>query len=292
MSDEAFDPLEPRLEVGTWVSDAFDWFTDTFQSVLDVVDTVLTGMYDGLYDALSAPPFLVMIALFAALGWLVRSWKFAVFSVLGFYLVAAMDRWDGAMQTLSLVVVAALLASLIAVPLGVWAAKSRAVSNTLRPVLDFMQTMPAMVYLIPSLAAFGIGVVPGMISTIVFAMPPGVRFTELAIRQVDAEVVEAGQAFGSSPTRILRQIQLPLALPTIMAGINQVIMLALSMVVLAAMVGAAGLGLDVVAGLSSLNVARGVEAGVAVVVLAIYLDRMVAALTDRAPVIRASKVRD
>ncbi|RIQ10824.1 ABC transporter permease [Jiangella rhizosphaerae] len=290
MSD-GFDPLEPRLEVGTWISDAFDWFTDTFQPVLDVVDTVLEGAYDAVFDVLSAPPFLVMIALFAGIGWLVRSWRFAVVTVLGFYLIAAMDRWDGAMQTLSLVLVAAFIATAIAVPLGIWSARSQTVSNVLRPVLDFMQTMPAMVYLIPTLFAFGIGVVPGMISTVVFAMPPGVRFTELAIRQVDTEVVEAGQAFGSSPARILRQIQLPLALPTIMAGINQVIMLSLSMVVLAAMVGAAGLGLDVVSGLQSLSVARGVEAGLAVVVLAIYLDRVVSALADRAPVVRASRVR-
>lgn len=290
MSD-SFDPLDPRLEVGRWISDAFDWFTDTFQPVLDIVDTVLESAYNAVFDVLSAPPFLVMIVLFAALGWVVRSWRFAVFTVVGFYVVAAMDRWDGAMQTLSLVLVAAFVATVIAVPLGIWAARSPAVSNVLRPVLDFMQTMPPMVYLIPTLGAFGIGVVPGMISTVVFAMPPGVRLTELAIRQVDTEVVEAGQAFGSSPVRILRQIQLPLALPTIMAGINQVIMLSLSMVVLAAMVGAAGLGLDVVSGLQSLNVARGVEAGLAVVVLAIYLDRVVSALADRAPVVRASRVR-
>ncbi|MBB5790394.1 ABC transporter permease [Jiangella mangrovi] len=291
MSSETFDPLEPRLDVGDWISGAFDWFTDTFQPVLDVVDTVLDGAYDGVYRVLSGPPFLSMIVLFAALGWLARSWRFAVFAAAGFYLIAAMDRWDGAMQTLSLVLVSAFIATAIAVPLGIWSARSAAVSNVLRPVLDFMQTMPAMVYLIPTLFAFGIGVVPGMISTVVFAMPPGVRLTELAIRQVDAEVVEAGHAFGSSPARILRQIQLPLALPTIMAGINQVIMLSLSMVVLAAMVGAAGLGLDVVSALQQLNVGRGVEAGLAVVVLAIYLDRIVAALADRAPVVRATKVR-
>ncbi|NED95389.1 ABC transporter permease subunit [Phytoactinopolyspora alkaliphila] len=237
-------------------------------------------------------PFLGMIAAFALLGWFVRSWLFGLFTVVAFYLVAAMGQWDRAMQTLSLVLIAAAIATILAIPLGVWAAKSPTVSQVVRPVLDFMQTMPAMVYLIPTLIAFGIGVVPGMISTVIFAMPPGVRFTELAIRQVDSEVVEAGQAFGSPPFRILRQIQLPLALPTIMAGINQVIMLALSMVVLAAMVGASGLGLEVVAGLQGLQVPRGVEAGLAVVVLAIYLDRVVAALADRAPVVRASRVRD
>jgi glycine betaine/proline transport system permease protein len=236
--------------------------------------------------------FLPMLVFFALIGWLVRSWGFGIFTAAAFYLIAAMGQWDRAMQTLSLVLVAAGIAAILAVPLGIWAAKSQAVSNTVRPVLDFMQTMPAMVYLIPALIAFGIGVVPGIIATVVFASPPGVRFTELAIRQVDTVVVVAGQAFGAPPTRILRQIQLPLALPTIMAGINQVIMLALSMVVLAAMVGASGLGLEVVAGLQGLQVPRGVEAGLAVVVLAIFLDRIVAALADRAPVVQASKVRD
>ncbi|WP_298327511.1 proline/glycine betaine ABC transporter permease [Haloactinopolyspora sp.] len=289
---ESFDVLEPRIDLGQWVEDAFDWFTETFEVVLDGIDTGLGWAYETLLSGLNAPPFLVMIAIFGALGWLARSWQFAIFAVLGFYLIAGMDQWEGAMQTLSLVLISAAVAVILAVPIGILAAKSQPVSNVVRPVLDFMQTLPPMVYLIPALAAFGIGEVPGIIATVVFAMPPGVRLTELAIRQVDAEVVEAGQAFGSPPGRILRQIQLPLALPTIMAGINQVIMLALSMVVLAAMVGAEGLGLDVLSGLSSLNVALGVEAGVSVVIIAIYLDRIVAALADRAPVVKAAKVRD
>jgi glycine betaine/proline transport system permease protein len=233
-----------------------------------------------------------MIIVFAILAWVVRSWRFAVFAAVGFYIIRALDQWVTAMDTLALVLLAAGISVVLSVPLGIWAAKSEAVSRLLRPVLDLMQTMPAMVYLIPTLAAFGIGAVPGMVATIVFAMPPGVRFTELAIRQVDTEVVEAGQAFGSSPGRILRQIQLPLALPTIMAGINQVIMLALSMVVLASMVGAAGLGGQVLSALNRVNVSLGVEAGLAVVILAIYLDRVVAALADRAPVVRAARVRD
>lgn len=287
----AFDPMEPRIEVGSWIDSAVTWLQETFEPVLEVVDTAVSGLYEALRDALQAPPFLVMIAIFAIIAWVVRSWKFAVFTVIAFYLVAAMDSWDAAMETLSLVIIAAALATIFAIPIGIWAAKSQTVSNIVRPILDLMQTMPALVYLIPTLFVFGIGVVPGIVSTVVFAMPPGVRLTELAIRQVDTEVVEAGQAFGSPPGRILRQIQLPLALPTIMAGINQIIMLALSMVVLAAMVGAAGLGLEVVKGLTTLQLEPGVEAGLSVVVLAIYLDRVVAALADRAPVVRASRVR-
>lgn len=292
MTDQGFDPLNPRLEVGEWVNSVVEWFTDTFDPLLDFLDATLGGAYDGLNAALQAPPFIAMIVALAAIAWAVRSWKFGIFTLLAFYLVAAMGAWDPAMQTLALILLAAAVAAALAIPIGILAAKSQVVSQVVRPILDFMQTMPALVYLLPTLFAFGIGVVPGMISTIVFAMPPGVRLTELAIRQVDHEVVEAGQAFGSTPMRILRQIQLPLALPTIMAGINQVIMLSLSMVVLAAFVGAAGLGLDVMRGLSTLNIPIGVEAGLAVVVLAIYLDRVVAALADRAPVVRASRVRD
>jgi glycine betaine/proline transport system permease protein len=292
MANESFDPLDPDIDVAGPVNDFVRWFVDTFDVILSAVKTGLGGLYDGLLAVLNAPPFWVLVLLFAGIALVVRSWPFAIFSLGGFYLIAAMDQWDAAMQTLSLVLIASTVASLLAIPLGIWAAKSQAVSNTIRPVLDFMQTLPAMLYLIPALFAFSIGPVTGMFATVVFAMPPGVRFTELAIRQVDAEVVEAGHAFGSTPGRILRQIQLPLALPTIMAGINQVIMLALSMVVLAALVGASGLGATVLSGLSSLNVGRGFEAGLAVVILAIYLDRIVAALAERAPVVRASRARN
>jgi glycine betaine/proline transport system permease protein len=286
-----FDPANPRLPLGDWVAELTDWFTDTFSLMLGGIDAGLSAAYEGLAYVLATPSFLIMIALFGAIGWWLRSWKFAGFTVVGFYVIRALDQWVTAMDTLALVLLAAGLSVLLAVPLGIWAARSETVSRLLRPVLDLMQTMPAMVYLIPTLAAFGIGAVPGMVATVVFAMPPGVRFTELAIRRVDEEVVEAGYAFGAAPSRILRQIQLPLALPTIMAGINQVIMLALSMVVLAAMVGASGLGGEVLSALNRINVAQGVEAGLAVVILAIYLDRLVAALGDRAPVARAERVK-
>jgi glycine betaine/proline transport system permease protein len=182
------------------------------------------------------------------------------------------------MQTLALIVVAGLIAVLLSVPLGILAAKSRIASLLIRPVLDFMQTLPAFVYLLPTLFLFGLGYATATLATIVFAMPPGVRLTELGIRQVDAETVEAGHAFGATPGRILRGVQIPLAMPTIMAGVNQVIMLALSMVVIGGMVGAEGLGGSVVQALSTLDIPLGAEAGVSVVILAIYLDRVTAGL--------------
>jgi glycine betaine/proline transport system permease protein len=197
-----------------------------------------------------------------------------VFTVLAFLLVDSVRLWTEAMQTLTIVLIAAVAAVLVGVPIGVWAARSGRVAAAVRPVLDFMQTLPVFVYLIPSVFFFGIGVVPGVVSTTVFAIPPAVRLTELGIRQVDPEIVEAAHAFGSKPRQVLRQVQIPLAMPSIMAGVNQVIMLALSMVVIAGMVGAGGLGEVVVRGVTQLDIGAGFEGGISVVVLAIFLDRV------------------
>ncbi|GAA2003859.1 ABC transporter permease [Brevibacterium samyangense] len=281
--------LNPRIPVGDWISDLLDWFKAVFAPVLDLIGFVLGGMYSFFEMVLSSPIYLVMIVVFAALAWLASGWRLAVFTVIGFYLIRAFDQWSNAMSTLSLVLVAVIIALIIAIPLGILAAKSNAFSAIVRPVLDFMQSMPALAYLVPIIVLFSIGVVPGIIATLIFSLPPGVRFTELAIRQVDAEVVEAGQAFGATPGHILTRIQLPLAMPTIMAGINQVIMLALSMVVLAGMVGAQGLGGAVTSSISSLNVPLGVESGLSVVIIAIFLDRITAALGNRTPIARAKK---
>jgi ABC-type proline/glycine betaine transport system permease subunit len=267
-----------RIPLGRWVEDIIDFITDTFGFLFDLVATVVSGAYELVDAVFSTPPFWAVIIVLAALGFAARGWKFAIGTVLGLTLILGVDQWDNAMDTLALVLVASVIAIIIAIPLGIAAAKSRATSNFLRPVLDLTQTMPAFVYLIPALILFGIGVVPGVVATIIFAVAPGVRLTELGIRGVDTEVVEAGQAFGASPWRILRQIQLPLAMPSIMAGINQVIMLSLSMVVIAGMVGAGGLGQPVVASLNRIDVALGFEAGLSVVILAIFLDRLTAAL--------------
>ncbi|UOQ58516.1 proline/glycine betaine ABC transporter permease [Leucobacter allii] len=268
----------PRIPLGEWVADGLDWFKGTFDWLLDFVTIVVRWLVEGLADVLVAIPFPALILVFALIGWLVRSWQLAVGTVLTMLLIVAMEQWENAMLTLALVLVAALIAVVIAVPLGILAARHDAFSAVIKPILDFMQTMPAFVYLIPAVIFFSIGFVPGVFATVLFSVAPGVRFTELGIRGVDAETVEAGYAFGATPGKILRGIQLPLAMPTIMAGINQVIMLALSMAVVAGMAGANGLGKEVVAAISTLNIAKGVEAGLGVVILAVFLDRVTAAL--------------
>ncbi|MGV8880952.1 MAG: ABC transporter permease [Rhodoglobus sp.] len=250
-----------------WLFDALSGF---FKALYELVEAVLIG-----------PPFWAVGLVIAAIAFATKGWKLALGTALGIGLVVGLSQWEASMETLALVIVAASIAIAASVPLGIWAASSSRVSATLRPILDFMQTMPAFVYLIPAILLFRAGVVPAIVATIVFAMAPGARLTELGIRGVDKEVVEAGFAFGASPARVLRQIQLPLAMPTILAGINQIIMLSLSMVVIAGMVGAGGLGNAVVSALQRVEVGPGFEAGIAVVLLAIYLDRVTGSLGNR-----------
>ncbi|ALX66100.1 ABC transporter permease [Microbacterium sp. XT11] len=267
-----------RIPVGDAAKFVVDWIRDNLKILLDVVSNVVGFLVEGLADVLNFLPAPLMIVLFAAIAWLLRSWQLAVGTAVTFALIVGMDQWDHAMETLALVLVAALVTVAISVPLGIWAARNDRVSAIVKPVLDFMQTMPSMVYLIPVIVFFGVGFVPGVIATVIFSLPPGVRLTELGIRGVDSETVEAGHAFGAAPGQILRGIQLPLAMPTIMAGINQVIMLALSMAVIAGIGGANGLGKEVAAALATINIPQGVEAGLGVVFIAVFLDRVTAAL--------------
>ncbi|MDP3969942.1 MAG: proline/glycine betaine ABC transporter permease [Nocardioides sp.] len=271
----------PRLPLGDWIDDGFDWLNDNFEAFFDALGSGIRSSVSGLTDLLVAPPALVLVALLALLAWAVGTWKIGLAAAVGLTLIIAMDQWDNAMATLSLVLVAAGAALVIGIPIGILAARSERVSRAVRPAMDLMQTMPAFVWLVPVVTLFGIGVAPGLVATVIFALPPAVRLTELGIRQVDAEVVEAGHAFGGTPRQILRGIQLPLAMPTVMAGVNQVIMLALSMAVIAGLVGGGGLGSEVVTSISRLNLGLGFEAGLSVVVLAIYLDRVTAALGRR-----------
>jgi ABC-type proline/glycine betaine transport system permease subunit len=268
----------PRIPVGERIQDFFDWLTTNMSGVFDAVSEVIGSAVDGIISLLEAPDPVLLAAIFALIGLLVRGWKFAIVALLGLLFIISMEQWDTAMQTLALVLVSTIVAVAIAIPLGILAARSRWASTVLKPLMDLMQTMPAFVWLVPVVTLFGIGVVPGVVATIIFALPPGVRLTELGIRNVDAEIVEAANAFGATPRQALFGVQLPLAMPTIMAGINQVIMLALSMAVIAGLVGAEGLGGEVTAAIATLNLGLGFEAGLSVVILAIYLDRVTAAI--------------
>lgn len=266
----------PRIPLGDVVEDAVDALVDGAAPFFDAVATVISTLFEGIAWLLHAPEPVVMILILAVLGLVARGWVFGVGTLVGFSVIAMLNQWTNAMDTLALILVAAVIAILISVPLGILAARNRTASNIMRPVLDFLQTMPPFVYLIPALLLFGIGDVPGIVATVLFAVAPGVRLTELGIRGVDAEVVEAAYAFGASPRRILRQVQLPLAMPSILAGVNQVIMLSLSMVVIASMVGAGGLGNPVLTAINRIDVGLGFEGGISVVILAIFLDRITA----------------
>jgi glycine betaine/proline transport system permease protein len=301
------DFLYPRIPLGDWADSFITWFGNVFGWLLDAFTWLMQSTYQLLFQILAFPKILVdngaiadssvlraliifaMILVFAGIAWIASNWKVALFTVLGFYAIWALAQWENAMSTLALVLVAVIVALILALPLGVLAAKSQIVSTIVKPILDFMQAMPALAYLVPAIVMFSVGVVPGAFATIIFAMPPGVRLTELAIRQVAEDKVEAAQAFGATPSHILFKVQLPLAMATIMAGINQVIMLALSMVVVGGMAGSGGLGGEVVGAISRLNVGIGVEAGLAVVILAVYLDRVTAGLGSKTPLERAKR---
>ncbi|MEU1479480.1 ABC transporter permease/substrate binding protein [Streptomyces sp. NPDC005760] len=268
----------PRIPLGDWVNDTVDWLLDHVAWLFDFLKTVFTGTYDGIDAVLQAPQPLLLAGIFAVIAFWLRGTLAGVLTFAGFAFIDSLELWEDAMTTLSLVLVATIIALVIAVPVGIWAARSNRVSGLVRPVLDFMQTLPAMIYLIPAILFFGTGASAGIVATLIFALAPGVRMTELGIRQVDKELVEAAEAFGTTPRDTLLRVQLPLALPTVMAGVNQVIMLGLSMAAIAGMVGTGGLGGDVNEAIGQLNVGLGSEAGVAIVILAIYLDRMTGAL--------------
>lgn len=280
MPEPIFHPLNlmPRIHFGNWINSAVEWLTTHWAPFFDGIGDGLDSIVAHLTTLLMNAPIFVVVIVLAAIALIARGIGTAVAAVVGLLLIDSFDEWSSAMQTLALIVVAAVIAIVLAIPIGILAGKSHIGSLVIRPVLDFMQTLPAYVYLLPALFFFGLGSAAGVVATIIFALPPGVRLTELGIRQVDAEMVEAGQAFGATPRKVLFGVQIPLAMPTIMAGVNQVIMLALSMVVIGGMVGAPGLGQDVTSALTTLDIGQGAEAGVSVVFIAIYLDRVTAGI--------------
>ena len=262
------------LPLGQWVNAGVKVLLDNGASVFDSVGVVVEGFAQSIEQGLLAIPFWLVIAAATYVGLKRLGWAFGLFVALALMLIVVTGFWPQTMVTLALTLSATLISLLFGIPLGIWCARNNHVNASVRPVLDFMQTMPAFVYLIPAAMLFGLGRVPGTIATVIFAMPPVVRLTSLGIRQVSSEQVEAGNAFGCTSAQLLFKVQLPIALPTIMAGVNQTIMMALSMVIIASMVGAGGLGNDVLASIQRLDIGLGFESGLAVVLLAIILDRI------------------
>jgi len=265
---------EMDLGIGEAADAAVNYVLDNAQPALDAIAAAIGFVTDGIQAGLNILPAPAVIAIIALLALWRVGWKFAIFAVAALLAISGMGLWERMMETLSLVLAATFIAILIGVPLGIAMARSSLVEMLGRPALDLMQTMPAFVYLIPAAMFFGLGAVPGTIATVIFAMPPVVRLTNLGIRQVHSEFIEAGLAFGCTPMQLLLKVQVPNALPSIMAGINQTIMLSLSMVVIASMIGAGGLGNTVLTGIQRLDVGTGFEGGLAVVVLAVLLDRI------------------
>lgn len=266
---------ETKIPIGHWASALVNWLIANATWLFDGLALALEWLIEGILFALQAPHPLIVVAIFGALAYaLQRSWKIAVMTVLGFLFIINQGYWEETTETLTLVLSSCVVCMGVGVPIGIAAAHRPRLYATLRPILDLMQTLPTFVYLIPAIVFFGIGMVPGLIATTIFVVPAPIRLTHLGIVSTPKALIEAGEAFGATPTQLLWKIELPYALPQIMAGLTQTIMLSLSMVVIAALVGADGLGVPVVRALNSVNTALGFEAGLVIVVVAILLDRI------------------
>ncbi|MBS0848791.1 glycine betaine/L-proline ABC transporter permease ProW [Citrobacter sp. JGM124] len=275
---EHFNILDPfhktLIPLDSWVTQGIDWvvthFRPLFQGIRVPVDYILSGFQ----QALLGMPSAVAIILFALIAWQMSSLGMGVATLISLIAIGAIGAWSQAMVTLALVLTALFFCAIIGLPMGIWLARSDRAAKIIRPLLDAMQTTPAFVYLVPIVMLFGIGNVPGVVVTIIFALPPIVRLTILGIKQVPEDLIEAARSFGASPRQMLFKVQLPLAMPTIMAGVNQTLMLALSMVVIASMIAVGGLGQMVLRGIGRLDMGLATVGGVGIVILAIILDRL------------------
>lgn len=265
---------ETKIPIGRWASDVIDWLTDHGAVFFDGMSLVLESIIDGLLWILQTPPPLLLVAILVVLSWLLRrSPLFTVFVLAGLLLIINQGYWEETTETLALVIAASTVCMAVGVPIGIAAAHRPRLFAVLRPILDLMQTLPSFVYLIPAIVFFGIGMVPGLIATAIFVVPAPIRLTHLGVSSTPKPLIEAGEAFGATGQQLLWKVELPYAMPQIMAGLTQTIMLSLSMVVIAALVGADGLGVPVVRALNTVNIAQGFEAGFVIVLVAIILDR-------------------
>ena len=266
--------VQEGIPLGDWVNAGVEGLERTFSGSFDTFSNGALTLIEGLNKGLGLLPFWLLIGLVALLLWRLRGVRSALFALFSLLLVVNLGLWDAFLLTLTLVLSSEIVTVLLGVPLGILMAFSKVAERLVRPVLDFMQTMPSFVYLIPAVTFFGLGLVPGVVATVIFAMPPLVRLTNLGIRNVPHDVTEASDAFGGTRLQRLVKVELPLSLPTLLAGVNQSIMLSLSMVVIAALIGAGGLGQEVIRGMNTLDIGLGFEAGLAIVIMAVVLDRL------------------
>jgi glycine betaine/proline transport system permease protein len=269
---------EAIIPLGTWVDQGLEWLVDNFRGVFQAIRWPIDATLTGIEAALLAVPDVLMLLVIGLLSWQASGRRLAIGSVISMAIVGLIGAWSEAMVTLSLVITSVFFCLVIGLPTGIWLARSERATMVVRPILDAMQTTPAFVYLVPVVMLFGIGNVPGVVVTIIFALPPLIRLTSLGIRQVPEDLVEAARSFGASRRQLLFKVQLPLAMPTIMAGVNQTLMLALSMVVIASMIAVGGLGQMVLRGIGRLDMGLATIGGVGIVILAIILDRMTQAV--------------
>ncbi len=282
------------IDLGTYIEIGINALEENFSILWGAMDNGISWTVDNMNDLLLSIPFLVSLVIVTFLAYYAKAGKksfkleglkkgagLASFILVGLFLIYGMGYWKEAVQTTTLVLVSTFIALIVGIPFGILAGKSKVADAIIKPVLDFMQTMPAFVYLIPAIFFFSVGNTPGVIATVIFSVPPAVRLTALGIKNVQKEVIEAGRAFGATENQILFKIQLPLAMPTILTGVNQVILLSLSMVVIASMVGARGLGSIVYQGIQQNDVAKGFESGLGIVILAIILDRITQAFAEK-----------
>ncbi|MBR2568273.1 MAG: proline/glycine betaine ABC transporter permease [Paenibacillus sp.] len=262
-----------KSPIGDWVESAVNFLTVHAEGFFEGLSTILEAVVNSFTWVFQLGPFWMLIAILTIIAFIVGRWSLALLTGIGLLMIVWLGYWEATILTLSLVLTSTVLSILIGVPLGILSDTINGVSKVLRPLMDFMQTMPAFVYLLPAVILFGLGIVPGIIASVIFAVPPTIRLTDLGIRQVPQDMTEAANSFGSTPWQRLWKVQLPIALPTLMAGVNQTIMLSLSMVVIASMIGAQGVGTEVYRAVTQLKIGQGFEAGLAVVLLAIILDR-------------------